>query len=99
MAIKHVSSVLNAEIDVITTKLILTTLAASADKKNDSCCLSQKIIARKSAASLSTVGRHLKKLCDMGLISVEKNFRQDGGRLANSYKLNLDKLASMASVN
>ena len=74
-----------------TPKLVLMALADIADD-HGLCWPSVKALARKCSLSERSVQRVLHSLQSKELLSVEPQFRKDGSRSSNRYRLALDAL-------
>jgi len=80
-----------------TPKLVLMALADIADDQG-LCWPSVKALARKCSLSERSVQRVLRSLESEDFLSVEAQFRKDGSRSSNRYRLALDALPPQSAL-
>lgn len=69
------------------TKLVFVKLAESANDETGQCWPSLRHIASRCDMAIRTVRFHIHKLKELGLISVEERYRDDGTQTSNNYKI------------
>lgn len=97
MSIKTMFAVMDIKTGSPITKLILLKLADNANEKGE-CWPSLETISRICETSLRTTKTHVKKLEEMGLLSVEKRPLSRGG-YSNLYRINIENLHSADNCN
>ena len=69
-------------------KLIMLCLANFANEEEDySCNVKLSTLSKVTSLQKETISRNIQTLCKDGLLSIQKNFREDGGRKANTYQI------------
>ena len=69
-------------------KLIMLCLANFANEEEDySCNVKLSTLSKVTSLQKETISRNIQALCKDGLLSIQKNFREDGGRKANTYQI------------
>lgn len=74
-----------------TAKMILLKLADNTNDETGQCFPRHDTIAKHCECSRRTVIRNIKKLVELGLIVIQKNYRE-GKQIRNSYRLNMGHL-------
>jgi len=91
MSIRMISAAIDLDLSP-SDKLILILLANNANDETGDCFPSQTYLAKRSGLSLSTVNRIIKRLETVSLIDVIPQYRDDGGRRSNRYRLNMNDI-------
>ncbi len=91
MSIRMISAAIDLELSP-SDKLILILLANNANDETGDCFPSQSYLAKRSGLSLSTVNRVIKRLETVGLVDIIPQYRDDGGRRSNRYRLNMNDI-------
>jgi hypothetical protein len=77
-----------------TAKLLLLTLAESADIEYQQCWPGRKLLAQRIEASIDTVDRKLRFLESRGFIQITIRTRTDGSKTSNVYRINCPGVAA-----
>ncbi len=89
MSIRMISAAIDLDLSP-SDKLILILLANNANDETGDCFPSQSYLAKRSGLSRGGVNRIIKRLETVNLIDVIPQYRDDGGRRSNRYRLNMD---------
>ena len=89
MSIRMISAAIDLDLSP-SDKLILILLANNANDETGDCFPSQTYLAKRSGMSRGSVNRVLKRLEGVGLVDIIPQYRDDGGRRSNRYRLNMD---------
>ena len=89
MSIRMISAAIDLDLSP-SDKLILILLANNANDETGDCFPSQSYLAKRSGLSRGSVNRVIKRLVIAGLVDIIPQYRDDGGRRSNRYRLNMD---------
>ena len=89
MSIRMISAAIDLDLSP-SDKLILILLANNANDETGDCFPSQSYLAKRSGLARGTVNRIINRLEDGGFIEVRPQYRDDGGRRSNRYRLTID---------
>ena len=89
MSIRMISAAIDLDLSP-SDKLILILLANNANDETGDCFPSQSYLAKRSGLSRGSVNRVIKRLVVAGLVDIVPQYRDDGGRRSNRYRLNMD---------
>jgi biotin operon repressor len=88
MSIRMISAAIDLDLSP-SDKLILILLANNANDETGDCFPSQSYLAKRSGLSRGGVNRVIKRLETGGFVDIIPQYRDDGGRRSNRYRLNL----------
>lgn len=91
---RHIASVMAARMNSSREKLVLLCLADYASDEDGQCWPSIRSLSAKAELSERAVQQSLKKLAEMGLITVRRR-SVEGMSLTNVYRLNLDAITAL----
>ena len=89
MSIRMISAAIDLDLSP-SDKLILILLANNANDETGDCFPSQTYLANRSGMSRGSVNRVIKRLVVAGFVDIIPQYRDDGGRRSNRYRLNMD---------
>ena len=89
MSIRMISAAIDLDLSP-SDKLILILLANNANDETGDCWPSQSYLAKRSGLSLGHVNRVIKRLKSEGFVEIIPQYRDDGGRRSNRYRLYMD---------
>jgi len=89
MSIRMISAAIDLDLSP-SDKLILILLANNANDETGDCFPSQSYLAKRSGLSLGHVNRVIKRLKSDGFVEIIPQYRDDGGRRSNRYRLYMD---------
>ena len=89
MSIRMISAAIDLDLPP-SDKLILILLANNANDETGDCFPSQSYLAKRSGLSLGHVNRVIKRLKSEGFVDIIPQYRDDGGRRSNRYRLYMD---------
>jgi biotin operon repressor len=89
MSIRMISAAIDLDLSP-SDKLILILLANNANDETGDCFPSQTYLAKRSGLSRGSVNRVIKRLETVGLVDTIPQYRDDGGRRSNRYRLNMN---------
>ena len=94
MSIKYVLAALEAQIGSSSAKLVLISLADSADNETGKCWPTVRNLCARSELSERAVRDNIQKLEGMGILTIQRRM-QDGVNLPNVYVLNIEKMHAL----
>ena len=97
MSIRMISAAIDLDLSP-SDKLILILLANNANDETGDCFPSQSYLAKRSGLSLGHVNRVLKRLKSEGFVDIIPQYRDDGGRRSNRYRLYMNVIGGHITV-